>query len=496
VSSGVRVRFAPSPTGFLHVGGARTALFNWLYARHTGGTFVLRIEDTDVERSRQDWCEGIQTTLQWLGLDWDEGPFFQSARFDRHLEAAQQLLASGAAYECFCTEEEINARYEARKARGPADPGYDGHCRDLTAEQRAAPAAEGRPRSIRFRTPDEGVSSFADVIRGEVTVPWSTIPDFVIVRTSGAPVFYLANAIDDADTGITHVIRGEDLTDTTHRMLALRAALGIEGRPVFAHLPLLVGADRAKLSKRHGAISLEDFRDRGYLPEALRNYLGLLGFSLPAGGRGVSPRQGRREPPRAAEGGASREIVSLDELVAGFDLSRVAPSPAFFDYDKLNWMNGEYIRALPIEELVARALPFGEAGYGERLDGNVFAGAMAIAQERATTLADAADAAWFLFVSEEEFAIVAESLERLRATERVSDILAAVTEHLETCEWTVEGVDLRPVLEKLEIKPRKGLPAVYAAIEGTHAGLPLFDSIVLLGRERAIGRLRAALMAI
>jgi glutamyl-tRNA synthetase len=476
VSDGVRVRFAPSPTGFLHVGGARTALFNWLYARHTGGTFVLRIEDTDVERSRQDWCEGIQTTLQWLGLDWDEGPYFQSARFDRHLEAAQQLLASGAAYECFCTEDEINARYEARKARGPADPGYDGHCRELTPEQRAALAAEGRPRSIRFRTPDDGVSSFTDVIRGEVSVPWSTIPDFVIVRTSGAPVFYLANALDDADTGITHVIRGEDLTDTTHRMLALRDALGIEGRPVFAHLPLLVGADRAKLSKRHGAISLEDFRDRGYLPEALRNYLGLLGFSLPAD-----------------ESGASREVVSLDELAAGFDLSRVAPSPAFFDYDKLNWMNGEYIRALPAGEFVARALPFGEARYGERLDRDVFAGAMAIAQERATTLADAAAAAWFLFVPEEEFAIAPESLERLRATERVGEILAAVAEHLETCEWTADGVDLRPVLEKLEIKPRKGLPAVYAAVEGTHAGLPLFDSIVLLGRDRAVGRVRKAL---
>ncbi len=471
-----RVRFAPSPTGFLHVGGARTALFNWLYARHCDGTFVLRIEDTDVERSRQDWCEGIQTTLQWLGLDWDEGPYFQSARFDRHLEAASQLLASGAAYECFCTEEEINARYEARKARGPADPGYDGHCRDLTAEQRAALPAEGRPRSIRFRTPDEGSSSFTDVIRGEVTVPWSTIPDFVIVRTSGAPVFYLANALDDADTGITHVIRGEDLTDTTHRMLALREALGIEGRPTFAHLPLLVGADRAKLSKRHGAISLEDFRDRGYLPEALRNYLGLLGFSLPAD-----------------ESGASREIASLDELVAGFDLSRVAPSPAFFDYDKLNWMNGEYIRALPVEELVARALPFGEARYGERLDPDVFAGAMAIAQERATTLASAADAAWFLFVPNEEFAIADESLERLRASERVGEILTAVADHLESCEWTAEGVDLRPVLEKLDIKPRKGLPAVYAAIEGTHAGLPLFDSIVLLGRERAVERVRAAL---
>ena len=474
--SGVRVRFAPSPTGFLHVGGARTALFNWLYARHTGGTFVLRIEDTDVERSRQDWCEGIQTTLRWLGLDWDEGPYFQSARFDRHLEAAQQLLASGAAYECFCTEDEVNARYEARKAKGPADPGYDGHCRELTAGQRSALAAEGRPRSIRFRTPDDGVSSFTDVIRGEVTVPWSTIPDFVIVRTSGAPVFYLANALDDADSGITHVIRGEDLTDTTHRMLALRDALGFEGRPTFAHLPLLVGADRAKLSKRHGAISLEDFRDRGYLPEALCNYLGLLGFSLPAD-----------------ESGASREIAPLDELAAGFDLSRVAPSPAFFDYDKLNWMNGEYIRALPAEELVARALPFGEARYGEGIDRDTFAGAIAIAQERATTLADAADAAWFLFVPEEDFAIVDESLERLRAAERVGEILAAVADHLETCEWTVEGVDLRPVLEKLEIKPRKGLPAVYAAVEGTHAGLPLFDSILLLGRDRALRRIRAAL---
>ena len=477
--TGVRVRFAPSPTGFLHVGGARTALFNWLYARHEGGTFVLRIEDTDVERSRQDWTDGIQSTLRWLGLDWDEGPYLQSARFDRHLQAAQQLLDSGAAYECFCSEEEITARYEARKAVGPADPGYDGHCRDLSAAERAQRTAEGRPRSIRFRTPDEGVSSFTDVIRGEVTVPWSTIPDFVIVRTSGAPVFYLANAVDDADTGITHVIRGEDLTDTTHRMLALREALGIPGRPTFAHLPLLVGADRAKLSKRHGAVSLEDFAARGYLPEALANYLGLLGFSMPAG-----------------EDGAGREIVSLTELAEAFDLSRVAPSPAFFDYDKLNWMNGEYIRALPPDEFAARCRPFAGKLYGEQLDDAVFAGAMAIAQERAATLADAAEAARFLFVPEDEFSIAPESLERLRATDQVAEILAAVADHLETCEWTVEGVDLRPVLEKLEIKPRKGLPAVYAAVEGAHAGLPLFDSIVLLGRARAVGRVRAAMATV
>ncbi|HEX6380963.1 MAG TPA: glutamate--tRNA ligase [Acidimicrobiia bacterium] len=474
--SSVRVRFAPSPTGFLHVGSARTALFNWLYARHVGGTLVLRIEDTDVERSRHEWTEGIQTTLRWLGLDWDEGPYFQSQQFDRHLQVAQQLLEGGAAYECFCTEEEINARYEARKAAGPADPGYDGHCRDLGAEERARLAGEGRPRSIRFRTRDEGVSTFTDVIRGEVTVPWSTIPDFVIVRTSGAPVFYLANAVDDADTGITHVIRGEDLTDTTHRMLALRDALGVSDRPTFAHLPLLVGAGRSKLSKRHGAIAMEDFADKGYLPGALVNYLGLLGFSMPP-----------------AEDGTSREIASLDEMAEAFDLARVSPSPAFFDYDKLNWMNGEYIRALPTEEFVGQALPFGEARYGDRLDRVAFAGAMAIAQERATTLASAADSAWFLFVPEEDFAIADESLERLRSTERVGEILAAVADHLESCEWTIEGVDLRPVLEKLEIKPRKGLPAVYAAVEGTHAGLPLFDSILLLGRERAVRRIRAAL---
>jgi glutamyl-tRNA synthetase len=259
-------------------------------------------------------------------------------------------------------------------------------------------------------------------------------------------------------------------------MLALREALGIAGQPTFAHLPLLVGADRSKLSKRHGAISLEDFADRGYLPEALANYLGLLGFSLPAG-----------------EDGTTREIVSLTELAAAFDLARVAPSPASFDYDKLNWMNGEYIRALPPEEFTARCLPFGQERYGERLDPQTFAGAMAIAQERATTLADAAAAAWFLFVPEDEFAIAPESVERLRATERVDEILAAVADHLEACDWTVEGVDLRPVLEKLGIKPRKGLPAVYAAIEGSHAGLPLFDSIVLLGRERAVGRVRAAM---
>ena len=465
----IRVRFAPAPTGFLHVGGARTALFNWLFARHHGGTLVLRIEDTDLERSREEWVDGIQATLRWLGLEWDEGPHRQSDRMDRYAEAAERLLAGGHAYECYCTEEELKVRNEAAiKAGRP--PGSDHRCRDLAAGERERLAAEGRPRSIRFRTPDDGVSRFDDIIRGEVAVAWAEINDFVIVRSSGAPVFFLANAVDDADMGITHVIRGEDLLDSTHRVLALREALGIPGRPQFAHLPLLVGDDRQKLSKRHGAVALEDFAARGYLPEALLNYLALLGFSL----------------------GEDREVVPVAELVAAFDLAWVNRSPAFFDYDKLNWMDGEYIRSLPPDDLVARALPFARDRYGDRLDEGVFAGAVALARERITTLMEAAEVTSFLFVPEDEFAIAPDSRERLQKTERAGEVLDAVAAHLETCPWDPEGVDLRPVLEGLGIKPRKALPAVYTAVEGTHAGLPLFDSIVLLGRERTLSRIRRA----
>jgi glutamyl-tRNA synthetase len=470
--STTRVRFAPAPTGFLHVGGARTALFNWLYARHTGGTLVLRIEDTDLERSREEWVTGIQDTLRWLGLDWDEGPYRQSERLGEYTAAGQRLLDSGHAYYCYCTADELDARAEAAKASG-RDPGYDGRCRDLTGAQRSAFEAEGRPRSIRFRTPDEGVSRFEDVIRGEVTVEWATVTDFVIVRSTGAAVFFLANAVDDGDMGITHVIRGEDLTDSTHRVLALRDALGYEGRPTFAHLPLIVGADRGKLSKRHGAVALEDFAAQGYLPEALRNYLALLGFS-------------------AAEDGSS-EVLDIDELVAAFDLTKVNRSAAFFDYEKLNWMNGEYIRRLPVGEFVERLRPLARVRYGDAVDrGDTLAGAAAIGQVRATTLVGAVESMWFLFVDDADFAIRPDSLDALRVTERAGEILDAVAAHLEQCEWTPEGVDLRPVLDGLGVKPRKGLPAVYAAVEGTHAGLPLFDSIVLLGRERALARVQAA----
>jgi glutamyl-tRNA synthetase len=465
-----RVRFSPAPTGSLHVGGARTALFNWLFARHEGGVFILRIEDTDVARSRPEWIEGIQDTLGWLGLDWDEGPILQSTRFDRYHAAADRLLAEGRAYECYCTEEEVRARNEAARAAGRT-PGYDGHCRDLTAEQRAALAADGRPRSLRFRTPDTGTSTFTDLIRGEVSVDWATIPDFVIVRSDGTPLFFLANAVDDIEMGITHVIRGEDLLDTTHRVLALREALGAHDRPVYAHLPLIVGADRAKLSKRHGAVALEEFRDAGYLPEAVLNYLALLGWG---------PEDGR-------------EILDRDELITAFELDRVVHSPAFFDHQKLDWMNGEWIRRLDLDELERRALPAAEARFGARLDRDVFRGALRIGQERAVTIGALVDQMDFLFVDEGDFAIDPESWARLEKTERAGEILDAVIEYLETCdEWTVEDLDLRPVLEKLQVKPRKVMHVIYTAVEGRAAGLPLFDSMYLLGRDRTLRRLQAA----
>jgi glutamyl-tRNA synthetase len=465
----VRVRFSPAPSGSLHVGSAHTALFNWLFARHHGGTFILRIEDTDITRSRAEWVDGIQTTMAWLGLDWDEGPVLQSTRFASYLAAADQLLASGDAYECYCTEDELKARNEAAKAAG-RPPGYDGHCRDLAPDERAALAAEGRTASIRFRTPDHGVSTFDDLIRGEVSVEWAHIADFVIVRSGGTPLFFLANAVDDLEMAITHVIRGEDLLDSTHRVLALRAALGAPDRPVYAHLPLLVGADRGKLSKRHGAVALEDFRHDGYLAEAVLNYLALLGWA---------PEDGR-------------EVLAPDQVVAGFDLERVTHSAAFFDHQKLDWMNGEHLRALAPDELETRARPFAVERFGASLDDGTFRGALRIGQERAVTLVALVGQMDFLFVDDADFAIEPDSWDRLVATDQVGAILDAVLAHLETCDWTVDAIDLRPVLQPLGVKPSKGLTAVYTAVEGRRAGLPLFDSIHLLGRERAVARVRGA----
>jgi glutamyl-tRNA synthetase len=471
----IKVRFSPAPTGSLHIGGARTALFNWLYARHQlasggRGVFVLRIEDTDVARSREEWVVGIQDTLRWLGLDWDEGPILQSSRFDLYLAAADRLLAQGDAYECYCTEAEVKERNDAAVAAG-RPPGYDGTCRALTPDERVALAAEGRPRTIRFRTPDEGVSTFTDIIRGEVSVEWKLIHDFVIVRSDGAPIFFLANAVDDVDMGITHVIRGEDLIDSTHRVLALRHALGANDDPEYAHLPLIVDADsRAKLSKRHGAVALEDFIDEGYLPEALMNYLALLGWA---------PEDGE-------------EVLSAPELVERFDLDRVTHSAAGFDRDKLDWLNGEWIRRLELADLTRRIEPKARERFGDDIERDVVDQATAIAQERAVTLVQIVDQMAFLFANEDDFEVGPEAWEKVEGTDRIREVLDAVIAHIEDCPWTHDGVALQPVTEALGIKFRKVAPAVYAVVEGAPRGLPLFESMVLLGRERTLARLRAA----
>jgi glutamyl-tRNA synthetase len=466
----IRVRFSPAPTGFLHVGSVRTALFNWLFARHHGATFILRIEDTDTARTREEWIVGIQDSLRWLGLDWDEGPFLQSDLREQHVEAAATLLASGDAYECYCTPEEVKERSEAAMKAG-RPPGYDGRCRDLTEEQRVERRAEGRPVSLRFRTPDTGVSSFTDLVRGEVSVEWATISDFVIVRSDGSPVFFLANAVDDAAMEITHVIRGEDLLDTTHRVLALRKALGHTEPLEFGHLPLLVGADRGKLSKRHGAVAIEDFRDRGYLPDALVNYLALLGWA---------PHD-------------DREVLSRDELVAEFDIDRVTHSAAFFDYKKLDWLNGEYIRAMDPEDLAARIFELASARWGDRVTLDAAREIARIGQERAVTITSLVDQSAFLFETDEEFAMDPKDWdESLAKTERPLEVVDAVIAYLETCEWSVEVTDIRPPIEALGVKPRKAMPLLYTAIEGHRAGLPLFDAIYLLGRERSLARLAVA----
>ncbi len=304
-------------------------------------------------------------------------------------------------------------------------------------------------------------------------VEWSTVPDFVIQRADGSPIFFLANAVDDLEMGITHVIRGEDLIDSTHRVLALRAALGGGPPPMFAHLPLILGPDRAKLSKRHGAVALEEFRDAGYLPEAVCNYLALLGWS---------PDDGR-------------EVMGLDEVVAAFTLEGVTHAAGAFDHAKLDWMNGEWIRRLTLPELQARALPLAEARFGDRLDLELFRAALALGQERAVTIGELLEQMDFLFVDDADFEIPDAAWEKVAATERVGEVLDLVATHLETCEWTPEGTDFREALEPLKaagLKPRKLIPAVYVAVEGRPTGLPVFDSIVLLGRDRARGRVIAA----
>src|SRR5271168_4755133 len=326
-----RVRFAPSPTGYLHVGGARTALFNWLYARHTGGTFILRIEDTDFERSSEEMVGGILEGMTWLGLDWDEGPFFQSKRLDLYKTAAEKLIASGSAYPCFCTKEELEARRAEATASG-RPPMYDRRCRSLTPEHVALNRAAGLPAAIRFAVPEGGSTSFKDAVFGKIEFANSEIEDFVLLRSDGIPTYHLSVVADDMDMRLTHIIRGADHNSNTPKQVLQYLALGTP-LPVFAHVPLILGPDKTRLSKRHGATSVTSYKEMGIVPEAFRNFLALLGWT-----------------PQAAE--KDREIFSSDDLIQLFSLDGISKSNAVFDNDKLAWFNTEYIRAYDAEKLL------------------------------------------------------------------------------------------------------------------------------------------------
>lgn len=466
-----KLRMAPSPTGQLHVGTARTALYNFLYARNIGGQFLMRIEDTDVARSKREHADAFCEMLAWMGIDWDGEIIYQSSRFEMYTKAVNELLDQGLAYECFETPEELDAINIERKTN-KLPPGYDGRARNLSEDQIGKLKSEGRLRTVRFATPDSGVSEFEDMIRGTVSVQWENVSDFVIERSDGTPTFFLANAIDDIDMGITHVVRGEDLLDSTHRVLALRRALGNEVQPFYAHTPMILATDRSKLSKRHGAVSLESYKDAGYLPEAMVNYLVLLGWAP----------------------GGDREIISMEEMISEFDIKNVNKSGAIFDVKKLEWMNGEYIRAMEKEELTIRLKALADNRYISGYNIALFERAVELAQPRATTFNAMIEQMDPLF--KENFEITSESLEVLKASADAIQVLDAVEKHLVSCEWNLDDIDLREVVNSIGLKPRKALPTIYIAIEGTTSGLPLFDFIEMLGREESLIRIRNAKAAI
>ena len=483
LSKKVKVRFAPSPTGDLHVGNIRTALFDWAYARHTGGTFLFRIEDTDTTRVTDEYIQAAIDTLKWLGLNWDEGPevggdngpYLQSQRLDIYAEWAQKFLDQKDAYHCYCSAEELEAVREAQRAANVA-PGYNGHCRDLTADQIAAYKADGRQPVVRMRMPDGG-TVFNDLIRGEVAFDHKFVPDFVLVRGDGSPLYTLAVAVDDVLMKVTHVLRGEDLLSSTPRQIRVYQAMGLklEDYPVFAHLPFAMGQDNAKLSKRNGEVSIAWYRDKGFLPEAICNYLALLGWSP----------------------GDDRENVTMKELTELFTVEKVHSSPARFDMKKLEAINGDKIRALTIDEFLEWALPFlTKSGVitGSVEEIALVKQALPLIQERIIMLSEVPAMLKFLFVK--EFAVEAESVSKISddASKQVLKRSLAELEPLTT--WSHESIEaaLRSsLIEDMGLKPRIAFGAVRIATTGSTISPPLFESMELLGKEASLARIRAGI---
>ncbi len=477
-SSPIRLRFAPSPTGFLHVGGARTALFNWLYARRHGGAFILRIEDTDAERSSADMVTGILDSLRWLGLDWDEGPdtggphapYFQAARAPRHRRAADRLVADGRAYYCYCRVEDLQVKRAAAEAAGSAWR-YDGTCRALSPADVAAHETAGTPRVVRFLVPD-GQTTFVDQVHGPISVSHATLDDFVILRSDGSPIYQLSVVVDDADMAITHVVRGDDHISNTPKQILLYQALGAEV-PAFAHVPLILGPDRKRLSKRHGATSVGEYQAQGVLPEAMVNFLALLGWSPGAG---------------------DREVFSRDELVARFTLEGISSGDAVFNPEKLEWFNQQHIGLLDASAILARI--------GRDLErvGLVAAEMDAAERRRIERVIDLVKPRVRRL---SEFAtqmqpFVSETVARDPAA-AARYLTPAVAPHLAAWREELAGIDpfdaatlegrLRALAAARGVKPAALIHATRVAVTGQAVSPGLFDVLELMGRTRVMRRL-------
>ena len=462
----VRTRFAPSPTGYLHIGGVRTALFNWLYARHCGGTFVLRIEDTDKERSTNESVQAILEGMAWMGLDYDEGPIYQSDRLERYKEVIDQLLDAGQAYRCYCTREELDKVREEQRAQG-IKPRYNRHCRDQHNPER--PDVES---VIRFKNPLEGSVQFDDAIRGQIVISNEELDDLVITRANGTPTYNFAVVVDDIDMGITHVIRGDDHVNNTPRQINIFKVLG-EALPIFVHVPMIVGGDGQRLSKRHGAVSVLQYRDEGFLPEALQNYLVRLGWSS-----------------------GDQEIFSLDEMISSFDIQDVNRAASAFDIDKLKWLNQHYIKVSDSAQLVSllsdRLKDRGiDVSSGPPVDDVVSA-----LRERAQTLDEMADKSEYFFSEFEDYDVNA-AQKHLRPVAR--DMLADVRSRLSVVEpWSAELIhaQVMATVEDYDAKLGKLAQPLRVAVSGTAATPPIDETLLLVGKARTVDRIDRALVFI
>lgn len=479
----VRVRFCPSPTGTPHVGLIRTALFNWAHARHSGGAFVFRIEDTDASRDSVESYEALLDALRWLGLDWDEGPevggphgpYRQSERGELYADALRRLIDAGEVYESYSKADEIEARH---KAAG-RDPklGYDNADRDLTDAQRDAYRAEGRAPVYRLRMPDRDIT-FTDLVRGDVTFRAGTVPDFVLARGDGSPLYPLTNPLDDALMGITDVLRGEDLLSSTPRQIALLEALqrvGIGDGPFrYGHLPLVTGEGNRKLSKRDPESNLFLYRERGFVPEGLLNYLALLGWSI----------------------GDDRDVFTMAEMVDAFEIGRVSSNSARFDLKKAEAINAAHLRALPVEEFARRVLPYlaeQDVTIDTDADRAVLAAAAPLVQERSVVLSDAARMLRFLFVDGKDFALDEEAAAKNLGADAVPVLEAALTGLDALTDWSAAAIEeslKASLIDGLGLKPRKAFAPVRVAVSGRTVSPPLYESMELLGRERSLARLR------